>query len=317
MLLIGSLQFNPWYGNILGGVPVILTGPTYIKSTDKLYCLFDGIKVDGVYVSQTQVLCVTPRLTKTGRVSVQLFHNGIKYPRQSSFYSSKSDKILFYSIIISSHPERIEDDSRVGINSNELLFHVGDDIILTWSTASLTKSLEDVIAPSDLLVDIKLHIFQITNDIPTLEQVTILDSDVANTGSVTVKIPTISHSSNQSVYTVIISIEAKGSDPQNPTLFDIVKEKVTQWTDIIWIVSTNKQSSGTKLWSACKTWSISEPSSIGQQLLDKVRSDFPCPPTIGQARTVNSGLIEDRNTKWIAYLHPKANKCFHQRTITM
>ena len=174
--------------------------------------------------------------------------------------------------------------------------------------------MEDIIAPSDLFVDIKLHIFQITNDIPTLEQVVMLDSDVANTGSVTVKIPTISHSSNQSVYTAIISIEAKGSDSQNPTLFDLVQEKVTQWTDIIWIVSTNKQSSGTKLWSACKAWSISEPSSIGQQLLDKVRSDFPCPPTIGQARTVNSRLIEDRNTKQIEYLHPKANKCFHQRT---
>ena len=89
MLLIGALQLNPWYGHILGGVPVILTGPTYIKSTDKLYCLFDGIKVDGVYVSQTQVLCVTPRLTKIGRVNVQLFHNGFKYPRQSSFYSRK------------------------------------------------------------------------------------------------------------------------------------------------------------------------------------------------------------------------------------
>ena len=89
MLPIGVLQLNPWYGHILGGVPVILTGPTYIKPTDKLYCLFDGIKVDGVYVSQTQVLCVTPRVTKIGRVNVQLFYNGFKYERESSFYSSK------------------------------------------------------------------------------------------------------------------------------------------------------------------------------------------------------------------------------------
>ena len=176
--------------------------------------------------------------------------------------------------------------------------------------------MEDFIVLSDLIVDIKLDIFQITNDVPTLEQVATLHNDVANTGSATVKIPTISHSSNQSIYAAIISIEAKGSDSQNPTLFDKVQEIVTQWTDIIWIVSANKQSSGTKLWSACKAWSTSEPSSIGQQLLNKVRSDFPCPPTIGQARTVNSGLIEDKNTKWIQYLHPKANKCFHQRTIT-
>ena len=185
-----------------------------------------------------------------------------------------------------------------------------------WSTVSLTKPLKNVITPSDLLVDIKLHIFQISNNVSTLEQVTTLDSDVANTGSATVTVPIISHSSNQSVYAAIISIEAKGSNLQNLTLFDKAEGTVTQWTDIIWIVSTNKQSSGIKLWSACKTWSINEPSSIGQQLLEKVRSDFPCPPTIGQARTVNSGLLEDRDTKLIEFFHPKAFKCFHQRTIT-
>ena len=202
------------------------------------------------------------------------------------------------------------------ISSNELLIHIEDNISLAWSTLSLTKPLQDVIAPSDLLVDIKLHFFQISNEVPTIEQVTTLDSNVANTGSANVTVPIISHSSNQSVYAAIISIEANGSDPLNPTLFDKVEGTVTQWTDIIWIVSTNKQSSGTKLWSACKAWSTSEPSSIGQQLLDKVRSVFPCPPTIAQARTVNSGLIENRDTELIAFFHPKATKCFRQRTIT-
>ena len=209
---------------------------------------------------------------------------------------------------------RIEDDSRVAISSCDLPIYIEDNITLTWSTTSLTEPVQDIIHPTDLLVDIKLHIFQITNDVPTLEQVATLDSNVANTGSATVKIPTISHSSNQSVYTAIISVEAKG---RNPTLFDKAEGRVTQWTDIIWIVSTNKQSSGSKLWSACKAWSTSEPSSIGQQLLDKVRSDFPCPPTIGQARTVNSGLIEDRNTRLIKFLHPLAAKCYHQRTVTV
>ena len=88
-----------------------------------------------------------------------------------------------------------------------------------------------------------------------------LDSNVANTGSAAVTVPTISHSSNHSVYAAVVSIEAKGSNLQNLTLFDKAEGRVTQWTDIIWIVSTNKQSSGTKLWSACKAWSTSEPSS--------------------------------------------------------
>ena len=221
-----------------------------------------------------------------------------------------SNNIIFYCV------ERIKDDDHVSINSNKLLIYAEENITLTWSKASLTKPLQDVINPSDLLVDIKLHIFQISNGVPTREQVTMLSSNISNTGSTTVTIPTISHSSNQVVYTAVICIEAKGSDPLNPTLFDKVQGKVTQWTDIIWVVSTNKQSSGTKLWSACKAWSTSEPSSIGQQLLTKVRSDFPCPPTIGQARIPNSGLIEDTNTKLIELFHPKAAKCFNQRTIT-
>ena len=83
MLLIGVLQLNPLFGHILGGVPVIFTRPNTILITFNVYCVFDGIKVDGVIVSQTKILCVTPRLTKVGRVSVQLDQ------RKASFYSSK------------------------------------------------------------------------------------------------------------------------------------------------------------------------------------------------------------------------------------
>ena len=64
---------------------------------------------------------------------------------------------------------RIEDDNHVNIRSHELPIHVGDNITLTWSTISLTKPLQDIITPLDLLIDIKLHIFQISNDVPTLE----------------------------------------------------------------------------------------------------------------------------------------------------
>ena len=80
MSVIGVLQINPLFGHILGGVAVILTRPPSVSIT---YCVFDGIKVDGVIVSQTQVLCITPRLTKIGRVSVQLDQS------KASFYSSK------------------------------------------------------------------------------------------------------------------------------------------------------------------------------------------------------------------------------------
>ena len=83
MFFIGGLQLNPLFGHILGGVPVILTRPKTISIAFNVYCVFNGIKVDGVIVSQTQVLCITPRLAKIGRVSVQLDQS------KASFYSSK------------------------------------------------------------------------------------------------------------------------------------------------------------------------------------------------------------------------------------
>lgn len=206
--------------------------------------------------------------------------------------------------------ERIEFDHKVTVESNDLLIHAEETITLTWIATSLTDNI-GTIDTSALLIDIKLHIF--TND--SIEEVVTLVNNTNNTGSATVTIPTVTHSSSLAVYTAIISIEAKGNNPQYPTPFDKAQGTVMQWTDMIWIVPTTAQKY-TNFWSACKEWSVSEPSSIGQELLSKVRSEFPCPPTIDQARTINSGLIQDVNTKQIQFFHPNADKCFRQRTIT-
>ena len=55
------------FGHILGGLQVTMTKPKAISIAFNVYCVFDGINVDYVIVSQTRVLSITPTLTKIGR----------------------------------------------------------------------------------------------------------------------------------------------------------------------------------------------------------------------------------------------------------
>lgn len=213
--------------------------------------------------------------------------------------------------------EPIQKDIRVDTDllDNNLLVNAGTDITLYWDPTSLSEPVPNVIHPLSLLVDIKLHVFYNDNSRgPTVDQVHTLATGVNNTGSISVNLPVISHSSGQTVYSSIISVEAKGNDSHNPNVFDRAQGQPTQWTDVFWISTSTSKSNN--FWPDCKLWFMGESILIGNQLLTRVLSDFPCPPTIAQARTVNSGLIEDANTKWITFFHPLADKCFHQRTIT-
>ena len=202
--------------------------------------------------------------------------------------------------------ESIDHAHKVNVISNNLLIHPQESITLTWTPNSLAESTGRV-NTTTLLIDIKLHIF--TDD--SIEEAIELVNGISNNGSYTATIPIISHSSAQAVYPAIISIEAKGNDQLNPTLYDSAEGTVKQWSGMIWIIVSEQ-----KFYSECKRWSANEPVAIGETLLSTVRSEFPCPPTIGQARTINSGLIQHANTKLMQFLHPNADKCFHQRTIT-
>ena len=209
-------------------------------------------------------------------------------------------------IVISITVESIESGYKVNVIANDLLIQAQDTITLTWIPTSLSES-TGTVNTANLRINIKLYV--ITNN--SVDQVNELASNIDNNGSYTVSIPTVSHPSVQNVYSAIISIEAIGNDQQNPILYDSAEGTVKQWTDMIWI--TNDAS---KFYSKCKAWSISEPATVGEALLSVVRSEVPCPPTIDQARTVNSGLIQNSNTRLVRFLHPNADKCYHQRTTT-
>uniref|UniRef100_A0A1X7SNW7 Uncharacterized protein n=1 Tax=Amphimedon queenslandica TaxID=400682 RepID=A0A1X7SNW7_AMPQE len=276
------LHLSPWYGHIFGGAPVILTVSEYIKKGLTITCHFHNIEVRGFLLSPYQVLCITPQLNITGRVPVQLKHQFKPNGYNSSFYL-----------------QSIEHGYKVNIISNDILIQAQDAITLTWIPPSLSES-TGTVNTTTLQINIILYIF--TEGF--INQVNELASNISNNGSYTVSIPTVSHPSGQTVYPAIISIEAIGND------YDNAQGTVKQWTDMIWITNDNE------FYDECKTWSANEHPTVGEALLSVVRSEVPCPSTIGQARTINSGLIQNTNTRLVRFLHPNADKCYHQQTTT-
>ena len=68
----------PHFGNMLGGTPLLITGPCIeelnnqnIESMHTLTCKFGEEEVGGVGVG-SQFLCISPQLSITGRVTLQL-----------------------------------------------------------------------------------------------------------------------------------------------------------------------------------------------------------------------------------------------------
>ena len=85
-----TLTLGPRFGSVLGGTAVIVSGPCF-EETDNISCVFNGVEVEGVFVSMTQSLCISPQLSVLGRVSFRLRVNAsngnTKYEGTSEFLS--------------------------------------------------------------------------------------------------------------------------------------------------------------------------------------------------------------------------------------
>ena len=65
------LFLAPRLGNILGGTPVQLSGPCF-EVNDDITCYFGDISVKGTRLNENRVLCVSPELSRTGRIDLKL-----------------------------------------------------------------------------------------------------------------------------------------------------------------------------------------------------------------------------------------------------
>ena len=82
---------------MLGGVPVMVSGPIFGKSTDNIRLSLDNVEVVCSRLNAEKALCVTPFLNKAGKVNAELTVNSIKHKRTAIYYSSKLNSIVYYS----------------------------------------------------------------------------------------------------------------------------------------------------------------------------------------------------------------------------
>ena len=72
----------------MGGALMTVSGPSF-KEVDQINLQFDDMVVDCIYVNSILALCVSPFLSKTGKVTVRLYHNNELYDSSTTYYSSK------------------------------------------------------------------------------------------------------------------------------------------------------------------------------------------------------------------------------------
>ena len=70
---------------MLGGQTVIVQGPCFDQN-DNTVCVFDGVEVMSVFVNSFKIVCVSPQLSRTGRVPFRLTVNGL--PKGVATFSS-------------------------------------------------------------------------------------------------------------------------------------------------------------------------------------------------------------------------------------
>ena len=82
---------------MLGGSPIVVSGPYFtVQEADQITCLFNDTAVDGIFINNQQVLCVSPTLSQTGRVPFQLFVRGnTMFYGESVFVSGRLDVHMF------------------------------------------------------------------------------------------------------------------------------------------------------------------------------------------------------------------------------
>lgn len=70
-----QIFITPHHGNVLGGQTVTVQGPCFDQH-DNNVCVFDGVEVTSVFVNRFKIVCISPQLSRTGRVPFNLTVNG-------------------------------------------------------------------------------------------------------------------------------------------------------------------------------------------------------------------------------------------------
>ena len=95
----GMVQLQPSYGSMLGGTGVMVKFQSQLPEIfEEIICTFDGIEVNGTLVNSMLALCVSPQLSKAGRVPFVFRIPAIDFIFESSFTSCKCTIVSMHTL---------------------------------------------------------------------------------------------------------------------------------------------------------------------------------------------------------------------------
>ena len=204
---------------------------------------------------------------------------------------------------------------------------------VTWDP-QMVLPLQD---PTSYLVNIELHRFNL--DTGDWMRFTDLVTNAPNSGRIdNVEVPSISIIDNQSggqsqtdVHAVAIRVAVGEASPTSTdtsllqNLRPLRPLTPSIWTGVSYYYAsqTFRQSPSSDLRFLCDNWSRRQLPNIGNTTLERLP---PCPCTEAQARSPNSGFVEERlssiigitafDDHWRNFFHPRTTSCFRQAAFT-
>ncbi len=193
----------------------------------------------------------------------------------------------------------IEETGEATIREDMLLIEEGDSITVDWNPSDILRSVGSVVNTDSIEVDIKLIKSDLSSNAHT--EIATLASKIPNSGSETI---------------VIDGLEIPNSEFYHVNLFIEVHSIVSNKRSIVPLLSA------AGVWSIrliiyaavdpyfCDQWASTEPTSIGQDILSRVRSEFPCSST--EVRIRNDPNFKHDNN-FISFFHSEAENCYRQK----
>ncbi len=219
-------------------------------------------------------------------------------------------KLIILTICVYCLLEHIENTNEVQLNSLQSpLINPQSRISISWEPNGLLPT--HVLDPTSYRVNIVLVLFNMHTgewvEVPN----GIVNPSQENTGQAEVEINIVSDNNEliNDVRPVAIQVKIDSASTVMrqkrvaPLLLSL--GRVIRWGKIIYYSLSNT------LRTLCNSWCDSEPENIGQIILDELARFAPCAPRVEQARSPNSGLVEDTGISRVL-----SNYLFHRGTET-
>ena len=305
--ITGELTLSPRYGSELGGTPVVVSGVKItVGENDNVTCIFDSIETQGLATKTGQVLCVSPELTRTGRLTFELRVKGEQssFTGFAKFRSGESQQLECYALTLSAvYNYTVAHDKIEEVKiDNDPVIKNGTMLKLHWKPEKILP----IEKPDSYKVDIKIRQYNKTSRKWTVKDIV---KDVPNKGFVKVAVPQFDPPKNKdlaspAVIQVGVSESTCESERHKTGFFSKeVLRAVGYLTRVVILVIYPASEYIHR--SACEEWGLTQ---SRDEALETLASLPPCPCTVAAIR--RRDFKEEPITSIL--FHPQSDKCFRE-----